>query len=139
MEKIIKKSIRLGELEEWLDSFYEYEEDMDFEILSHDSFDPEQVRFYVENLAVRIPAFNLTMRSGACQMWDEEDGNFYDDWSATLIKEGDGYNLGNDFYFEQDGFVVSLNNYLHGIEGTYSLDIECEVVLLDLDMTSKVE
>lgn len=136
MEKLITK-IKLGQLQDWMDETFngenDFSEDCSYEILHHKDYGngEHDIRFSADNVVVRIPELNLSMRNGACEMWDKERDDFFEDWSATFIVTGDGKKLGDDFYYEQDDFVCALNNYAHAYGITYNLDMVCEISLLD--------
>ena len=72
---------------------------------------------------VHIPELDLCLHEGTFLVYDENEQEFMPDFSITLIRENgqDGWR-----YYEQDGFVISLANWLRGrYEISVIEDMEC--------------
>ncbi len=79
----------------------------------------------VDGYVVKIPSLGLEMRSGTMLLKDEDEDEYYPDWDLSAI-----YILDSDpkeyLYYEQDGFAVSLHNYLTSSgDPDISDDTEC--------------
>ena len=72
-----------------------------------------------------ISELDLCLHEGTFFVYDEDEQEFMPDFSLTLIRENgqDGW-----LYYEQDGFVISLANWLHGTHTLQSVE-EMECVL----------
>lgn len=72
---------------------------------------------------VHIPALDLCLHEGVFLVYDENEQEFMPDFSLTLIRENgqDGW-----LHYEQDGFVISLTNWLRGRHEISAIeDMEC--------------
>lgn len=70
-----------------------------------------------------IPELDLCLHEGMFLVYDEKEQDFMPDFSLTLIRENgqDGW-----LYYEQDGFVISLANWLRGRRGISAIEnMEC--------------
>lgn len=65
---------------------------------------------------VCIPELDLCLHEGIFLNFEEEEQNYMPDFCITVIRENgqEGW-----LYYEQDGFLISLANWLHG---AYSMD-----------------
>ena len=62
-------------------------------------------------------------------LWDEDEKVYMPDFDAIVIYE-DANELSSYLYYEQDGFVVTVNNWLHGrLDYEEISQLMCEVVV----------
>lgn len=124
------KKIMLSELEDFLDELSESDN-------FPEDIEPEEVQvsedsiISIEGPEVTIPDLGIVAREGTMLQKDDEDGEFYPDWSLTVLYEI-GKTPAEYLYYEQDGILVSLHNYLNAIgkEVKKSFDdIECSINL----------
>lgn len=78
-----------------------------------------------DGIYAEIPDIGLAVESGVVyQLY--EDGEYYPDWDVTFVfRIGD--NPQNYLYYEQDGIVTTLHNYLSndGMSGYLRGRLEC--------------
>ena len=104
----MNKRYRLGEIEEAVSEMEELigleddiaEIDDDFQIV-------------VSGWSVYAETLNLTLRQGIACVWDAEEGLFMPDFDVTIVYEGN-IETQEWLYYEQDGMVVTLGNWLNG-------------------------
>lgn len=78
---------------------------------------------------VYIPDLNISLRQGTVCIWDEEEKIFMPDFDVTVVYEGN-VTESEWLYYEQDGFAITLANWLSG-----KLDMEileqlwCELIV----------
>ena len=78
---------------------------------------------------VKIPSLNLYLRAGVMCLWDEDEKVYMPDFDVTVIYE-DENELSSYLYYEQDGFVVTVNNWLHGqLDYEEISQLMCDVVV----------
>ena len=89
----------------------------------------EDIQLVISGWYVNIPELNLNLREGMVCIWDEEEKLFMPDFAVTVIYEGDIE--GKDWiYYEQDGFVVTLANWLNGRLPVEQIEqLRCEIVI----------
>ena len=78
-----------------------------------------------------IPSLNMYLREGIVCVFDEDAKDYLPDFSVTVLMESE---LAEDgwIYFEQDGFAISLANYLNGRMELTDIDsLECVLCLPD--------
>lgn len=102
----MEKAYRLGEVEEILADMEQLAEVPD-DCLESD----EDYQIVISGWQVHIPELGLNLHEGIYCNYDEEDGGYLPDFAITVVKEE-----GQDewLYFEQDGFLITLANFLHG-------------------------
>lgn len=102
----MEKAYRLGEVEEILAEMEQLAEVPD-DCLESD----EDYQIVISGWQVHIPELGLNLHEGIFCNYDEEEGGYLPDFAITVVKE-----KGQDewIYYEQDGFVITLANYLHG-------------------------
>lgn len=62
-------------------------------------------------------------------LWDEDEKVYMPYFDAIVIYE-DANELSSYLYYEQDGFVVTVNNWLHGrLDYEEISQLMCEVVV----------
>lgn len=89
----------------------------------------EDMQLVISGWYVTISELNLNLREGVVCVWDEEEKLFMPDFAVTVIYEGDLE--GKDWiYYEQDGFVVTLANWLNGRLPVEQIEqLRCEIVM----------
>ena len=102
----MEKAYRLGEVEEILAEMEQLAEVPD-DIMEGD----EDYQIVISGWQVHIPKLGLSLHEGIFCNYDEEEGGYLPDFAITVVKEE-----GQDewIYYEQDGFLITLANYLHG-------------------------
>ena len=104
----MNKRYRLGEIEE---AVSEMEELIDIEDDIAEIDDDFQI--VVSSWSVYVESLNLTLRQGIACVWDAEEGLFMPDFDVTIVYEGN-IETQDWLYYEQDGMVVTLGNWLNG-------------------------
>lgn len=102
----MNKRYRLGEIEE---AVAEMEERIDIEDDIAEIDDDFQI--VVSGWSVYVESLNLTLRQGIACVWDAEEGLFMPDFDVTIVYEGN-IETQEWLYYEQDGMVVTLGNWL---------------------------
>ncbi len=102
----MEKAYRLEEVEEILAEMEQLAEVPD-DCLESD----EDYQIVISGWQVHIPELGLNLHEGIYCNYDEEEGGYLPDFAVTVVKEE-----GQDewLYFEQDGFLITLANFLHG-------------------------
>lgn len=117
------------------------------------------MQIVISGWSVYIESLNLTLRQGTACVWDESSGVFMPDFDVTVVYEGNiekGYSISgasvvnesgesmqasfpaDSLYYEQDGFVVTLGNWLNGrMSGGQIEQLWCELVTPETNNTDK--
>lgn len=112
-------------------------EDVEEKMAETDTFDvPDDIaetddnyQLVISGWYVKIPSLNLYLRAGVMCLWDEDEKVYMPDFDVTVIYE-DENELSSYLYYEQDGFVVTINNWLHGrLDYEEISQLMCEVVV----------
>lgn len=112
-------------------------EDVEEKMAETDTFDvPDDIaetddnyQLVISGWYVNIPSLNLYLRAGVMCLWDEDEKVYMPDFDVTVIYE-DANELSSYLYYEQDGFVVTINNWLHGrLDYEEISQLMCEVVV----------
>lgn len=81
----------------------------------------EDYRIVISGWWVHIPELGLALHEGVFCNYDREEQAYLPDFSVTVVKEASEKETseketkeGDWLYYEQDGFVVTLANFLHG-------------------------
>lgn len=102
-----EKTYHLGEIEEILS-------EMDFSEADDDIAEiDEDFMIQVSGWYLLIPSLGITVRSGIACVFDEEEKMFMPDFDVTVLYEGE-VDSGSWLYYEQDGIVITLANWLNG-------------------------
>lgn len=124
-----EKKYRIGEIEEVL-------AEMDFSDVDDDIAEiDEDFMIQVSGWYLMIPSLGIIVREGVACVFDEEEQMFMPDFDVTVLYEGD-VDAGNSrdgdsgvrksgeyeqapipadyLYYEQDGIVITLANWLNG-------------------------
>ncbi len=118
-----RKKYRLGNVEEII-SEIEFEDRCD-EIVEID----DDLQLLISGWYVVIPSLSLTLRAGVACAFDEEAGMFMPDFDVTVLYE-DELTADKWIYYEQDGFTVTLANWLNGRLPISNIEtLECYLVM----------
>ena len=104
----------ISQLDDVLDELYESD------ALAESDYDPDEIAVDDDNTIildgpeVTFPALGLVAVPGTMYSRDEE-GELEPDWSLTLIYEI-GKTPAEYLYYEQDGILVSLHNYMSSVK-----------------------
>ncbi len=104
----MEKAYRLGEVEEILAEMDELAEVPDDIMESGEDY-----QIVISGWRVYIPELGLDLHEGIFCNYDKEEGGYLPDFAVTVVKE-EGQAEEEWIYYEQDGFVITLANYLHG-------------------------
>lgn len=117
-----RKKYRLGDIEEII-SEMEFEDRCD-EIVEID----DDLQLVISGWYVVVPSLSLTLRAGVACAFDEEAGMFMPDFDVTVLYE-DELTADKWIYYEQDGFCISLGNWLNGRLSMGEIEnLECHLV-----------
>ena len=120
-----RKKYRLGDMEEIV-SEMEFEDRCD-EIVEID----DDLQLVISGWYVVVPSLSLTLRAGVACAFDEEAGMFMPDFDVTVLYE-DELMADKRIYYEQDGFCISLGNWLNGRLSMGEIEnLECHLVVPD--------
>lgn len=96
---------------------YEVEEkiaEMDFSDVDDDIVEiDEEYQLVISGWWVHIPELNLNLHKGIVCNWEKESQMFMPDFAVTVIYE-EGMESPDYIYYEQDGMVITLGNWLNG-------------------------
>lgn len=96
----------------------------------------EDMQLVISGWYVHIPELNLNLREGVVCIWDEEEKLFMPDFAVTVIYEGD-IEVKDWIYFEQDGFVITLANWLNGRLPAEQIEqLRCAIVIPQQDVVA---
>ena len=102
-----EKKYFLGDIEEVL-------AEMDFSDVDDDIAEiDEDFIIQVSGWYLVIPSLGITVREGVACVFDEEEQMFMPDFDVTVLYEGE-VDAGTWMYYEQDGIVITLANWLNG-------------------------
>lgn len=102
----LEQAYRVGEVEEILSEMKLLAEIPD-DILETDG----NSQIVISGWRVHIPELGLDLHEGIICCYDENEGGYLPDFAVTVVKEGGQEEW---IYYEQDGFLITLANYLHG-------------------------
>lgn len=97
----------------------------------------DDMQIVISGWSVYVESLNLTLRQGTACVWDEGERLFMPDFDVTVVYEG---NIESQewLYYEQDGFVVTLGNWLNGrMSGGQIEQLWCELVIPETNNTDK--
>ena len=120
----MNKRYRLCDVEEAVSEMDELI-DVDDDIAEID----DDMQLVISGWSVYIESLNITLRQGVACIWDEEEGLFMPDFDVTFVYEG---NIVTQewLYYEQDGMVVTLGNWLNGrLPGGQIEQLWCELII----------
>ena len=102
-----EKKYFIGDIEEVLAEMDS--SDVDDDIAEID----EDFMIQVSGWYLVIPSLGITVREGVACVFDEEEQMFMPDFDVTVLYEGE-VDAGTWMYYEQDGIVITLANWLNG-------------------------
>lgn len=102
----MEKAYRLGQVEEAIAEKPELIEVPD-DIMESE----EDYVVVISGWWVHVPELGLNLYEGIFCNYDKEEGAYLPDFSVTVVKEEGEEEW---IYYEQDGFVITLANFLHG-------------------------
>ena len=97
----------------------------------------EDMQLVISGWAVYIESLNLTLRQGIACVWDEKERLFMPDFDVTVVYEG---NIESQewLYYEQDGMVVTLGNWLNGRLSCEQIEqLWCELIIPEQNKEQK--
>ena len=97
----------------------------------------DDMQIVISGWSVYVESLNLTLRQGIACVWDEGKRLFMPDFDVTVVYEG---NIESQewLYYEQDGFVVTLGNWLNGrMSGGQIEQLWCELVIPETNNIDK--
>ena len=76
----------------------------------------EDCQIIISGWWVHVPELGINLHEGVFSYYDEEEKAYLPDFAVTVIKESaeEETKEGDWLYYEQDGFAITLANYLHG-------------------------
>ena len=126
----MNKRYRLCDVEE---AVSEMEEHMDIadDIAEID----DDMQIVISGWSVYVESLNLTLRQGIACVWDEGERLFMPDFDVTVVYEGN-IETQDWLYYEQDGMVVTLGNWLNGRLSCEQIEqLWCELVIPETNNT----
>ena len=102
----------------------------------------EDMQLVISGWHVYVEALNLSMRQGIVCVWDEDAKMYMPDFDVTVVYEGNLSESSREnpdwLYFEQDGFVVTLGNWLNGRMSLGDLEqLWCELIIPEQNKEQK--
>ena len=97
----------------------------------------EDMQLVISGWVVYIESLNLTLRQGIACVWDEKERLFMPDFDVTVVYEG---NIESQewLYYEQDGMVVTLGNWLNGRLSCEQIEqLWCEFIIPEQNKEQK--
>ena len=128
----MNKRYRLCDVEEAVSEMDELI-DVDDDIAEID----DDMQLVISGWSVYIESLNITLRQGVACIWDEEEGLFMPDFDVTIVYEGN-IETQEWLYYEQDGMVVTLGNWLIGrLSGGQIEQLWCELIIPEQNKVEK--
>lgn len=101
----MEKTYRLGQVEEIIAG-------MELAEVPDDILESgEDYEIVISGWWVHVPELGLSLYEGIFCNYDKEEDAYLPDFSVTVVKEEEEEEW---IYYEQDGFVITLANFLHG-------------------------
>lgn len=94
----------------------------------------EDYQIVISGWWIAIPELGLNLHEGVFCCYKEEEQAFLPDFSITVIRESAEEEIqeGDWLYYEQDGFVITLANYLQGkVELSRMEQLSCFICIPD--------
>ena len=128
----MNKRYRLCDVEEAVSEIDELI-DVDDDIAEID----DDMQLVISGWSVYIESLNITLRQGVACIWDEEEGLFMPDFDVTIMYEGN-IETQEWLYYEQDGMVVTLGNWLNGRLSCGQIEqLWCELIISEQNKVEK--
>ena len=95
----------------------------------------DDMQIVISGWSVYVESLNLTLRQGIACVWDEGERLFMPDFDVTVVYEGN-IETQDWLYYEQDGMVVTLGNWLNGRLSCEQIEqLWCEFVIPETNNT----
>ena len=95
----------------------------------------DDMQIVISGWSVYVESLNLTLRQGIACVWDEGERLFMSDFDVTVVYEGN-IETQDWLYYEQDGMVVTLGNWLNGRLSCEQIEqLWCELVIPETNNT----
>ena len=95
----------------------------------------DDMQIVISGGSVYVESLNLTLRQGIACVWDEGERLFMPDFDVTVVYEGN-IETQDWLYYEQDGMVVTLGNWLNGRLSCEQIEqLWCELVIPETNNT----
>lgn len=95
----------------------------------------DDMQIVISGWSVYVESLNLTLRQGIACVWDEGERFFMPDFDVTVVYEGN-IETQDWLYYEQDGMVVTLGNWLNGRLSCEQIEqLWCELVIPETNNT----
>ena len=95
----------------------------------------DDMQIVISGWSVYVESLNLTLRQGIACVWDEGERLFMPDFDVTVVYEGN-IETQEWLYYEQDGMVVTLGNWLNGRLSCEQIEqLWCELVIPETNNT----
>ena len=95
----------------------------------------DDMQIVISGWSVYVESLNLTLRQGIACVWDEGERLFMPDFDVTVVYEGN-IETQDWLYYEQDGMVVTLGNWLNGRLSCEQIEqLWCELVIPETNKT----
>ena len=95
----------------------------------------DDMQIVISGWSVYVESINLTLRQGIACVWDEGERLFMPDFDVTVVYEGN-IETQDWLYYEQDGMVVTLGNWLNGRLSCEQIEqLWCELVIPETNNT----
>ena len=95
----------------------------------------DDMQIVISGWSVYVESLNLTLRQGIACVWDEGERLFMPDFDVTVVYERN-IETQDWLYYEQDGMVVTLGNWLNGRLSCEQIEqLWCELVIPETNNT----
>ncbi len=95
----------------------------------------DDMQIVISGWSVYVESLNLTLRQGIACVWDEGERLFMPDFDVTVVYEGN-IETQDWLYYEQDGMVVTLGNWLNGRLSCEQIEqLWCKLVIPETNNT----
>ena len=95
----------------------------------------DDMQIVISGWSVYVESLNLTLRQGIACVWDEGERLFMPDFDVTVVYEGN-IETQDWLYYEQDGMVVTLGNWLNGRLSCEQIEqLWCDLVIPETNNT----
>ena len=95
----------------------------------------DDMQIVISGWSVYVESLNLTLRQRIACVWDEGERLFMPNFDLTVVYEGN-IETQDWLYYEQDGMVVTLGNWLNGRLSCEQIEqLWCELVIPETNNT----
>lgn len=122
-----EQKYRIGDIEEVL-------AEMDFSDVDDDIAEiDDDFMIQISGWYLVIPSLGITVREGVACVFDEEEKMFMPNFDVTVLYEEDSPIPADWMYYEQDGIVITLANWLNGRMQIETIErLECVLMIADV-------